>query len=88
EHLENIKRRFGEKAEIIAYSALKHESGQYDSRVTTVLEMAKRRPVRAVDITDVLNITLVEVESLIKGLLIKGRIKKQEHAGETFYISE
>jgi hypothetical protein len=30
---------------------------------------------------------LDEVEDLVKGLVIKGYIRKQEHSGEIYYVS-
>jgi len=87
QRLENIKDFFGEKAEIIAHAPLRQKGGQYDSLVNAVLEMAKRRPVSAVDIANVLDVSLEEVEALIKGLLIKGKICEQRHGGEVFYIA-
>jgi hypothetical protein len=67
---------------------LRQKGGQYDSQVNAVLEMAKRRPVSAVDIANVLDVPLEDVEALIKGLLIKGKICEQKHGGAVFYIAE
>ena len=41
--------------------------------------------VRDIDIANVLNMRLGEVEGLIKGLLLKGLIRKHEHSGDVFY---
>ena len=84
--LEEIKDLFGENAEIIADAPLEQKSGQYDSVDTTVLEMARRRPVRAVDLAHVLNMSLGEVEGIITGLLMKGTLRQQEHSGEVYYV--
>jgi wyosine [tRNA(Phe)-imidazoG37] synthetase (radical SAM superfamily) len=84
--LEEIKELFGDNAEIIADAPLKQKSGQYDSLDTTVLEMARRRPVRAVDLAHVLNMSLGEVEGIITGLLMKGSLRQQEHSGEVYYV--
>ena len=83
--LEDIKSFFGPKAEIVAHTPIEEQRGQYDSPAKTVLEMIKRRPVRDVDIANVLNMKLGEVEGLIKGLLLKGLIRKHEHSGDVFY---
>ena len=88
EKLEEIKAFFGEKADIIAAAPLKKGSGNYNSHIETITGMAKRRPVTAADIADVLNVTGKEIERLLKGLLIKGIIRKQEHGGKIFYIVE
>ncbi len=84
--LENIKSVFGEKAEIIVHMARKQEWGQPVPESQVVVEMAKRRPVRAIDIAHTLNKSLNDVESLIQGLLIKGMLQEQEYDGERFYV--
>ena len=84
--LEEIKDLLGPRAEIIAEAPFKKREGQSEYLVTTVLEMAKRRPLRAVDVANALNIGLDETEGLIKGLLIKGAISRQEHSGEVYYL--
>ena len=86
--LEEIKEFFGERAEIIADAFPKKGSGRYDSRAETITEMAKRRPVTVSDIAGVLNMTSGEIKGILKGLLIKGVIRKREHDGEIFYFVE
>jgi wyosine [tRNA(Phe)-imidazoG37] synthetase (radical SAM superfamily) len=84
--LEDIKNLFGEKAEIIAQTPLGLKGGKDDTVYTTILEMAKRRPVRASDIANVCDIPLEEAKSLIKGLIIKGVLRQQEHEGEVYFM--
>ena len=84
--LEEIKILFGEKAEIIAQTPLKRTGGEEDTMITTVLEMAKRRPVRAWDVANVCDISLEEAESLIKGLVVKGALRQQKHEGKIYYM--
>jgi wyosine [tRNA(Phe)-imidazoG37] synthetase (radical SAM superfamily) len=84
--LEHVKLRLGEKAEIIAHTVRKKEWGQRIPESNMVLEMAKRRPVRAIDIAYTLNKSVNDVETLLKGLLIKGILREQEHNGERFYV--
>ena len=84
--LEEIKSLFGEKAEIIAQTPLKHTRGEDDTVNATILEMAKRRPVRARDVANVCDIPLEEADSLIKGLVVKGALRQQEHEGEVYYM--
>ena len=84
--LEEIKSLFGERAEIIAQTPLKHARGEEDTVNTTILEMAKRRPVRARDVANVCDIPLEEADSLIKGLVVKGELRQQEHEGEVYYM--
>jgi wyosine [tRNA(Phe)-imidazoG37] synthetase (radical SAM superfamily) len=86
ERLEQIKMFFGEKTEIIADIPDKRSKRNTVPQADAIVEMAKRRPVRLIDISDSLNVSQDEAERLIKGLLIKGKIKKQEHEGETFLI--
>jgi wyosine [tRNA(Phe)-imidazoG37] synthetase (radical SAM superfamily) len=88
EQMEDIKNFFGEKAEIVASIASKERAGKYDSRIETILEMSKRRPVTAADIAGVLNITPDELDTILKGLLIKGFVKRQEHDREVFYTAQ
>ena len=84
--LEEIKSLFGEKAEIIAQAPLKHTRGEDETINATILEMAKRRPVRARDVVNVCDIPLEEADSLIKGLVVKGALRQQEHEGEVYYM--
>ena len=84
--LEEIKSLFGKKAEIIAQTPLKHIKGEDVTVNTTILEMAKRRPVRARDVADVCDIPLEEADSLIKGLAVKGALRQLEHEGEVYYL--
>ncbi len=86
ERLEEIKSLFGEKAEIIAQTPLKHTRGEDDTVNAMILEMAKRRPVRARDVANVCDIPLEEADSLIKGLVVKGALRQQEHESEVYYM--
>ena len=85
ERLKEIRDFFGEKAEIIAEAPLRR-SGQYDTMVESILEMAKRRPLRASDIATLFNMPLQEAEGVVKGLEIKGTLRQQEHLGEVYYM--
>lgn len=84
--LKEIKSLFGEKAEIIAQAPLKHTNEEDDTLNATILEMAKRRPVRARDVANVCDIPLEEADSLMKGLGLKGTLRQQEHEGEVYYM--
>ncbi|MGD9319737.1 MAG: radical SAM protein [Desulfobacteraceae bacterium] len=86
ERLKEIREFFGEKAEIIAEAPLSRRWGQHDTVVESILEMAKRRPLRALDIATLFNMPLEEVEGVIKGLEIKGTLRQQEHLGEVYYM--
>jgi wyosine [tRNA(Phe)-imidazoG37] synthetase (radical SAM superfamily) len=84
--LEEIKSLFGEKAEIIAQTPLRNRRWEDNAAYATILEMAKRRPVRARDVANVCDIPLEEAGSLIKGLVVKGVLRQQEHEGEVYYM--
>jgi wyosine [tRNA(Phe)-imidazoG37] synthetase (radical SAM superfamily) len=86
-HMEKIRDFIGNKAEIIGYMPSKKKSIEHDSARLSVIEMAKRRPVRLIDIAEVLNKTQEEAELLIKGMLIKGDIFEKKHEGEIFYVT-
>ena len=57
------------------------------SLINGLLEMIKRRPLKSEDIADSLNLSIQEVEELVKGLIIKGQIRKKEHSGDIYYLS-
>jgi wyosine [tRNA(Phe)-imidazoG37] synthetase (radical SAM superfamily) len=84
--LEDIKNLFGEKAEIIAQTPLRNRKWEHETVYATILEMAKRRPVRARDVANVCDISFEEADSLIKGLVVKGALRQQEHEGEVYYM--
>jgi wyosine [tRNA(Phe)-imidazoG37] synthetase (radical SAM superfamily) len=83
-----IKDFFGPAAEIIADSPRVQAKPIADSLVETILDMAKRRPVRARDAAAALNAPLAEVEGIMKGLLIKGRLEQREFAGDAYYVEK
>jgi wyosine [tRNA(Phe)-imidazoG37] synthetase (radical SAM superfamily) len=85
--MEQIKAFLGDQAEIIAYMPSDKKSIEHDKGSESVIEMAKRRPVRLIDISVALSMTLEETGRLIKGMIIKGDIFEKEHDGEKFYVS-
>ena len=86
ERLKEIRDFFGERAEIIAEAPFNKKWGQYESMVEGILEMAKRRPLRASDVATLFNMPLEEAEGVIKGLEVKGALRQQEHLGEVYYM--
>ena len=88
EKMEEVKTFFGEKAEIIAFIAPKQRYPKHESLSAAVMEMAKRRPVRAVDVAQVLGLSTEQGESLIKGLVLKGHLRSRVHLGETYYMPD
>lgn len=83
--MEDIKNYFGAKAEIIAHAEGFRKERVHGPLSVAILEMARRRPVTAVDISKALNRSLEDVESAVKGLVIKGHLRSQEHMGDTYY---
>jgi len=87
ERLEEIKLLLGKNAEVIAGTSFGKEGLSGQSFAKSLLDTVKRRPLRAIDIVNSLDLDPGEVDDLIKGLLIKGYIRRQEHSGEIFYLS-
>jgi len=87
ERLEEIRLLFGKNAEVIAATPFGKEGLSGQSSAKSLLDTVKRRPLRAMDIVNSLDLDPDDVNDLIKGLLIKGYIRKQEHSGEIFYLS-
>jgi wyosine [tRNA(Phe)-imidazoG37] synthetase (radical SAM superfamily) len=83
--LKEIKNFFGNKAEIIADIAPEQRRQVFESYEGTILETARRRPVRAVDLANVLNLPLEKVEGLLETLLGKGDLSVTGHGKETYY---
>ncbi|MFC1495405.1 radical SAM protein [Thermodesulfobacteriota bacterium] len=88
EKLEEIKEYLGGNTEIIASVPLKGRENIPDSKLEQLIEMMKRRPVTANDISKTLNIEKDETERLVKELRIKGRIKEQDFGDDLYYTSK
>ena len=71
----------------MAETHMTQKSIEQDAVVNVFLDMVKRRPLRAVDAATALSLPLEEAEDLLKGLLLKGYILREEHLGEIFYLS-
>jgi wyosine [tRNA(Phe)-imidazoG37] synthetase (radical SAM superfamily) len=87
DRMEEVKNFFGGKAEIIAAMPPKHRDQNYASLSSAVIEMAGRRPVRSQDIALGLGLSVEEVERLVKGLVVKGHLRRRAHLGERYYVS-
>ncbi len=85
--LEEIKLFLGERAEIVVDIETAKGALARDPKGEGLLEMVKRRPLRPKDMANSLGISLDEVESMVKGLLLKGYLRRQDHSGEIFYVS-
>lgn len=84
--LEEIRMFFGDKAEIVVSDPVTAQVKNRDSAAVSLLDMIRRRPLRPADISSTLGLSLDEVDDLVKGLVIKGYIRKQEHSGELYYV--
>jgi wyosine [tRNA(Phe)-imidazoG37] synthetase (radical SAM superfamily) len=87
ERMEEIKAFLGDKAEIIAAVHPHQRPNQYDSLQEVLLETLRRRPMRAIDLANILNSRLEDVEEILKGLLLKGKIKKKKHEEQDYYLA-
>jgi wyosine [tRNA(Phe)-imidazoG37] synthetase (radical SAM superfamily) len=87
ERLDDVMLLFGKNAEVIAGTPVSKEMLNVQTSAEILLDTLKRRPLRAVDMVNSLDLDPDEVDDLIKGLLIKGYIHRQEHSGEIFYLS-
>jgi wyosine [tRNA(Phe)-imidazoG37] synthetase (radical SAM superfamily) len=87
EQLEVIKGFLGDRAEIVVDRPRRGKTKGKKPQTDTILEMARRRPVRMMDIEHAMGLSREDVEGLIKGLRIKGFIRSQEQSGETYYLA-
>jgi len=85
--MDKIRDFIGNNAEVIGYMPSKKKSIEHDSASASVIEMARRRPVRLIDISEALNRTQEDTEHLIKGMLVKGDISEKKYGEEIFYIA-
>lgn len=58
-----------------------------NSLAGALIDMIRRRPLKRIDIANSLEPSMDDVDGLVKGLLIKGYIRKQEHSAENYYLS-
>jgi len=87
ERLQEIKLFLGESAEIVVDMGAAQGALERYGKGEEMLEMARRRPLRMKDMASSLGLPMDEVESMVKGLLIKGYLRRQDHSGEVFYMS-
>ena len=85
QRLREIQDLLGDRAEIIIDKPRSLSDAIQKDKITHILGMTKRRPVREIDIANALGIDADEVQSIIKGLLIKGMILRYEYLGEIYY---
>ncbi len=80
-----IKKILGEKAEIIKYKETKSQDKQRNNLESDIIELAKRRPVSARDISGSLEVNLNEVIKSLRELLIKDKIKNKVYNNIKYY---
>jgi wyosine [tRNA(Phe)-imidazoG37] synthetase (radical SAM superfamily) len=85
--LDDIKRVFGEGAEIIATAPIKQKQHFRGPLSAAVLEMARRRPVTAEDVAGALDAPLQEVHETAKAMVRKGELREQTHLGKRYFIA-
>ncbi|RJR35553.1 MAG: radical SAM protein [Desulfobacteraceae bacterium] len=83
--MKEIMKFFGPSAEVIAPVKPGVVERTEEPPENTVLEMARRRPLRAVDVAKVLNRSRDEMKDLLEGLVRQGMLRRGSHAGEIFY---
>ena len=86
--LEEIKVFFGKGTEIVAETAAGEGKAGKDSAAREFLDMVERRPLTAMDASKALGLSMGEVDDLLHALLIKGRIRRLEQSGKTYYLSD
>jgi len=80
-----IKEILGEKAKIIKYKETKLQDKQRKNLENDIIELAKRRPVSAKDISGSLEVNLNEVIKSLRELLIKSKIKNKVYNNIKYY---
>ena len=85
--LKEIKVLLGPKAEIVVGAPAGREKKKWASAAEDFLDMVRRRPLTAADMARLSKMSVSDAESVIKGLLIKGMVRKREHSGEIFYLA-
>jgi len=80
-----IKEILGEKAKIIKYKKTKLQDKKRKNLENDIIELAKRRPVSAKDISDSLEVNLNEVIKSLRELLIKDKINNKVYNNIKYY---
>ncbi len=83
-----IREILGKKTEIIQYSKVELQTKHRDNLENDIVELAKRRPVSAKDISDSLEVNLNEVIKSLRELLIKDKIKNKVYNNSKYYYIE
>lgn len=83
--LNEIKRKIGDFAEIIADAPFKQKNLVPEELNDAILNMAQRRPIRVSDIADALSVPVNDAKVCIKGMVVRGLLHPQKHSGEIYY---
>ncbi len=86
ERLEAIKLLLGERAEIVLDTGPLKDAILRHKESEALLETLKRRPLRIKDMADATGLPSDQVERVVKGLLLKGYLRRQDHQGDIFYM--
>jgi wyosine [tRNA(Phe)-imidazoG37] synthetase (radical SAM superfamily) len=85
QRLEDVRKFLGLKAEIIADARRKGGDHPHDSLLVLITEMARRRPVRILDVANALDIPVSEAESTLNSLQAEGMLFSREHEGDLYF---
>ena len=85
--LEEIMIVLGGPAEIIAETASEADNVYQGEGASVILEMAKRRPVRIMDVARGLGMDVKDVEGLIEGLTAKNLLRFVQHDDDVYYFT-
>ncbi|MBW2065756.1 MAG: radical SAM protein [Deltaproteobacteria bacterium] len=85
QRLEEIREFFGANAAIISHNRREKKAPRSTHLSASILEVVKRRPLRAIDVADALNAPLREVEAQMQTLVRKGELRAKRHADSIYY---
>lgn len=80
-----IREILGKKTEIIQYSEVESQTKHKGNLENDIVELVKRRPVSAKDISDSLEVNLNEVIKSLRELLVKDKIKNKVYNNIKYY---
>lgn len=84
--LEWVKAFLGPTAEIMTENQVTRWGGKQDVDLEALMDMVRRRPLRADDAAKALGVSARDAEAILKGLLIKGYVRQEEHSKEVYYL--
>lgn len=84
--LEEVKALLGPRAEIVTENRVPWSGGEQDVNLEALMDMVRRRPLRAGDAAKALGISAKDAEAFLRGLLIKGYVRREEYSKEVYYL--